>query len=54
MWVNRQLFHNSNLSSSHGSTEDLFNDSIDSCELDISEKVKSPHSTLIYFLIIDL
>lgn len=35
----RQLFHNSNLSSSQGSTEDLFNDSIDSCELDITEKV---------------
>ncbi|XP_067315582.1 rab11 family-interacting protein 4B isoform X1 [Pseudorasbora parva] len=35
----RQLLHNSNLSSSNGSTEDLFNDSIDSCELDITEKV---------------
>ncbi|XP_051997196.1 rab11 family-interacting protein 4B isoform X2 [Xyrauchen texanus] len=35
----RQLFHSSNLSSSNGSTEDLFNDSIDSCDLDITEKV---------------
>ncbi|OCT63202.1 hypothetical protein XELAEV_18044300mg [Xenopus laevis] len=35
----RQLFHNSNLSSSNGSTEDLFRDSIDSCENDITEKV---------------
>uniref|UniRef100_A0A803JMG0 EF-hand domain-containing protein n=2 Tax=Xenopus tropicalis TaxID=8364 RepID=A0A803JMG0_XENTR len=35
----RQLLHNSNLSSSNGSTEDLFRDSIDSCENDITEKV---------------
>lgn len=35
----RQLLHNSNLSSSNGSTEDLFRDSIDSCDIDISEKV---------------
>ncbi|KAI2663481.1 Rab11 family-interacting protein 4B [Labeo rohita] len=35
----RQLLHNSNLSSSNGSTEDLFHDSIDSCETDITEKV---------------
>ncbi|KAG8446053.1 hypothetical protein GDO86_013793 [Hymenochirus boettgeri] len=35
----RQLFHNSNLSSSNGSTEDLFRDSVDSCENDITEKV---------------
>ncbi|XP_026119024.1 rab11 family-interacting protein 4B isoform X1 [Carassius auratus] len=35
----RQLLHNSNLSSSNGSTEDLFSDSIDSCEIDITEKV---------------
>uniref|UniRef100_A0A8C1C8Q8 RAB11 family interacting protein 4 (class II) b n=1 Tax=Cyprinus carpio carpio TaxID=630221 RepID=A0A8C1C8Q8_CYPCA len=35
----RQLLHNSNLSSNNGSTEDLFNDSIDSCEIDITEKV---------------
>ncbi|KAM5126155.1 rab11 family-interacting protein 4-like, partial [Mantella aurantiaca] len=35
----RQLFHNSNLSSSNGSTEDLFRDSIDSCDNDITEKV---------------
>uniref|UniRef100_A0A8C9TZR9 RAB11 family interacting protein 4 (class II) b n=1 Tax=Scleropages formosus TaxID=113540 RepID=A0A8C9TZR9_SCLFO len=35
----RQLFHNSNLSSSNGSTEDLFRDSIDSCDADITEKV---------------
>uniref|UniRef100_A0A672M920 Rab11 family-interacting protein 4B n=1 Tax=Sinocyclocheilus grahami TaxID=75366 RepID=A0A672M920_SINGR len=34
-----QLLHNSNLSSSNGSTEDLFHDSIDSCEIDITEKV---------------
>uniref|UniRef100_A0A9J7Z6S3 RAB11 family interacting protein 4 (class II) b n=2 Tax=Cyprinus carpio TaxID=7962 RepID=A0A9J7Z6S3_CYPCA len=37
--TNRQLLHNSNLSSNNGSTEDLFNDSIDSCEIDITEKV---------------
>ncbi|KAG7281653.1 hypothetical protein CRUP_019165 [Coryphaenoides rupestris] len=36
---NRQLLHHSNLSSSHGSTEDLFRDSIDSCDVDINEKV---------------
>ncbi|XP_016370500.1 rab11 family-interacting protein 4B isoform X2 [Sinocyclocheilus rhinocerous] len=35
----RQLLHNSNLSSINGSTEDLFHDSIDSCEIDITEKV---------------
>ncbi|KAM9296445.1 rab11 family-interacting protein 4 isoform 2-T2 [Gastrophryne carolinensis] len=35
----RQLFHNSNLSSSNGSTEDLFRDSIDSCDNGITEKV---------------
>uniref|UniRef100_A0A8C2EBB6 RAB11 family interacting protein 4 (class II) b n=1 Tax=Cyprinus carpio TaxID=7962 RepID=A0A8C2EBB6_CYPCA len=35
----RQLLNNSNLSSNNGSTEDLFNDSIDSCEIDITEKV---------------
>ncbi|XP_061086681.1 rab11 family-interacting protein 4B isoform X2 [Conger conger] len=35
----RQLFHNSNISSSNGSTEDLFRDSIDSCDIDITEKV---------------
>ncbi|XP_037327439.2 rab11 family-interacting protein 4B isoform X3 [Pungitius pungitius] len=35
----RQLLHNSNLSSSNGSTEDLFRDSIDSCDIDIHEKV---------------
>ncbi|KAB5554142.1 hypothetical protein PHYPO_G00046800 [Pangasianodon hypophthalmus] len=35
----RQLFHHSNFSSSHGSTEDLFRDSIDSCDIDITEKV---------------
>ncbi|XP_067884045.1 rab11 family-interacting protein 4A [Heterodontus francisci] len=35
----RQLFHNSNISSSSGSTEDLFRDSIDSCDNDITEKV---------------
>ncbi|KAM7419051.1 hypothetical protein PAMA_016253 [Pampus argenteus] len=35
----RQLLHNSNLSSSNGSTEDLFRDSIDSCDIDINEKV---------------
>uniref|UniRef100_A0A8C4ZUH5 RAB11 family interacting protein 4 (class II) b n=1 Tax=Gadus morhua TaxID=8049 RepID=A0A8C4ZUH5_GADMO len=35
----RQLLQHSNLSSSHGSTEDLFRDSIDSCDLDINEKV---------------
>ncbi|XP_069511057.1 rab11 family-interacting protein 4 isoform X5 [Ambystoma mexicanum] len=37
----RQLFHNSNFSSSNGSTEDLFRDSIDSCENDITEKVSN-------------
>ncbi|KAL7404867.1 hypothetical protein ABVT39_020095 [Epinephelus coioides] len=37
----RQLLHNSNLSSSNGSTEDLFRDSIDSCDIDINEKVTS-------------
>uniref|UniRef100_A0A672QUF2 Rab11 family-interacting protein 4B-like n=1 Tax=Sinocyclocheilus grahami TaxID=75366 RepID=A0A672QUF2_SINGR len=37
--TNRQLLHNSNLSSINGSTEDLFHDSIDSCEIDITEKV---------------
>ncbi|CAM2101997.1 unnamed protein product [Caretta caretta] len=35
----RQLFHNSNFSSSNGSMEDLFRDSIDSCDNDITEKV---------------
>nr|XP_033818144.1 rab11 family-interacting protein 4 isoform X1 [Geotrypetes seraphini] len=35
----RQLFQNSNFSSSNGSTEDLFRDSIDSCDNDITEKV---------------
>ncbi|XP_027738194.1 rab11 family-interacting protein 4 isoform X2 [Empidonax traillii] len=35
----RQLFHNSNFSSSNGSTEDLFRDSIDSFDNDITEKV---------------
>ncbi|TRY56367.1 hypothetical protein DNTS_034966 [Danionella cerebrum] len=35
----RQLLQNSNLSSRNGSTEDLFSDSVDSCDLDISEKV---------------
>ncbi|XP_051989001.1 rab11 family-interacting protein 4A-like isoform X1 [Xyrauchen texanus] len=35
----RQLFHHSNFSSSQGSTEDLFIDSIDSCDVDITEKV---------------
>ncbi|XP_058531724.1 rab11 family-interacting protein 4 isoform X5 [Ochotona princeps] len=35
----RQLLHNSNFSSSNGSTEDLFRDSIDSCDNDITEKV---------------
>lgn len=39
MCLSRQLLHNSNLSSSNGSTEDLFRDSIDSCDIDISEKV---------------
>ncbi|KAJ3615252.1 hypothetical protein NHX12_018820 [Muraenolepis orangiensis] len=38
-YFGRQLLHHSNLSSSHGSTEDLFRDSIDSCDVDISEKV---------------
>ncbi|XP_035992728.1 rab11 family-interacting protein 4B isoform X1 [Fundulus heteroclitus] len=37
----RQLLHNSNLSSRNGSTEDLFRDSIDSCDVDINEKVSS-------------
>ncbi|XP_040892574.1 rab11 family-interacting protein 4B isoform X2 [Toxotes jaculatrix] len=37
----RQLLHNSNLSSSNGSTEDLFRDSIDSCDIDINDKVSS-------------
>ncbi|XP_056264810.1 rab11 family-interacting protein 4B isoform X2 [Pseudoliparis swirei] len=37
----RQLLHNSNLSSSNGSTEDLFRDSIDSCDININEKVSS-------------
>ncbi|XP_034387584.1 rab11 family-interacting protein 4B isoform X2 [Cyclopterus lumpus] len=37
----RQLLHNSNLSSSNGSTEDLSRDSIDSCDIDINEKVSS-------------
>uniref|UniRef100_H2LEQ5 RAB11 family interacting protein 4 (class II) b n=1 Tax=Oryzias latipes TaxID=8090 RepID=H2LEQ5_ORYLA len=40
-FLNRQLLHNSNLSSSNGSTEDLFRDSIDSCDVDINEKVSS-------------
>ncbi|XP_046531941.1 rab11 family-interacting protein 4 isoform X3 [Equus quagga] len=35
----RQLMHSSNFSSSNGSTEDLFRDSIDSCDNDITEKV---------------
>lgn len=35
----RQLMNTSNLSSSNGSTEDLFRDSIDSCDNDITEKV---------------
>ncbi|XP_036408650.1 rab11 family-interacting protein 4A-like isoform X4 [Megalops cyprinoides] len=35
----RQLFHHSNFSSCNGSTEDLFRDSIDSCDVDITEKV---------------
>uniref|UniRef100_A0A6Q2YD46 FIP-RBD domain-containing protein n=1 Tax=Esox lucius TaxID=8010 RepID=A0A6Q2YD46_ESOLU len=35
----RQLLHTSNFSSSNGSTEDLFRDSIDSCDVDITEKV---------------
>ncbi|MGH0148782.1 UNVERIFIED_CONTAM: hypothetical protein FKN15_014341 [Acipenser sinensis] len=39
--TDKQLFHNSNFSSSNGSTEDLFRDSIDSCENDITEKVSS-------------
>uniref|UniRef100_A0A8C9SVT6 RAB11 family interacting protein 4 (class II) b n=1 Tax=Scleropages formosus TaxID=113540 RepID=A0A8C9SVT6_SCLFO len=39
LFLSRQLFHNSNLSSSNGSTEDLFRDSIDSCDADITEKV---------------
>ncbi|XP_062401159.1 rab11 family-interacting protein 4B isoform X1 [Sardina pilchardus] len=37
--IGRQLLHNSNISSSNGSTEDLFRDSIDSCDIDITEKV---------------
>ncbi|KAK1798127.1 hypothetical protein P4O66_000622 [Electrophorus voltai] len=37
--THRQLLQHSNLSSSNGSTEDLFRDSIDSCDTDISEKV---------------
>uniref|UniRef100_A0AAZ3S9W0 Rab11 family-interacting protein 4A n=1 Tax=Oncorhynchus tshawytscha TaxID=74940 RepID=A0AAZ3S9W0_ONCTS len=37
--ANRQLLHTSNFSSSNGSTEDLFRDSIDSCDIDITEKV---------------
>uniref|UniRef100_A0AAY4AH17 FIP-RBD domain-containing protein n=1 Tax=Denticeps clupeoides TaxID=299321 RepID=A0AAY4AH17_9TELE len=37
----RQLLHHSNISSSNGSTEDLFRDSIDSCDVDITEKVHS-------------
>ncbi|XP_036125339.1 rab11 family-interacting protein 4 [Molossus molossus] len=35
----RQLLHSSNFSSSNGSTEDLFRDSVDSCDNDITEKV---------------
>ncbi|KAL6032576.1 hypothetical protein STEG23_036065 [Scotinomys teguina] len=35
----RQLMYSSNFSSSNGSTEDLFRDSIDSCDNDITEKV---------------
>ncbi|XP_071245250.1 rab11 family-interacting protein 4A-like isoform X2 [Salvelinus alpinus] len=35
----RQLLHTSNFSSSNGSTEDLFRDSIDSCDIDLTEKV---------------
>ncbi|XP_044129007.1 rab11 family-interacting protein 4 [Bufo gargarizans] len=35
----RQLMNTSNLSSSNGSTEDLFRDSIDSCDNDITDKV---------------
>ncbi|XP_013860362.1 rab11 family-interacting protein 4B isoform X2 [Austrofundulus limnaeus] len=35
----RQLLHHSNLSSRNGSTEDLFRDSIDSCDTDLNEKV---------------
>uniref|UniRef100_A0A8C7HE28 RAB11 family interacting protein 4 (class II) b n=1 Tax=Oncorhynchus kisutch TaxID=8019 RepID=A0A8C7HE28_ONCKI len=35
----RSLLHTSNFSSSNGSTEDLFRDSIDSCDIDITEKV---------------
>ncbi|KAL2087127.1 hypothetical protein ACEWY4_018186 [Coilia grayii] len=35
----RQLLQHSNISSSNGSTEDLFRDSIDSCDIDITEKV---------------
>ncbi|NP_001122297.1 rab11 family-interacting protein 4B isoform X1 [Danio rerio] len=35
----RKLLHNSNISSSNGSTEDLFHDSTDSSDLDITEKV---------------
>ncbi|KAL4657905.1 rab11 family-interacting protein 4A-like [Arapaima gigas] len=35
----RQLFHSSNFSSGNGSTDDLFCDSVDSCDIDITEKV---------------
>ncbi|XP_023666539.2 rab11 family-interacting protein 4A-like isoform X1 [Paramormyrops kingsleyae] len=35
----RQLFHSSNFSSGNGSTDDLFHDSVDSCDVDITEKV---------------
>uniref|UniRef100_A0A8C9VXC6 RAB11 family interacting protein 4 (class II) a n=1 Tax=Scleropages formosus TaxID=113540 RepID=A0A8C9VXC6_SCLFO len=35
----RQLFHSSNFSSGNGSTDDLFCDSVDSCDVDITEKV---------------
>uniref|UniRef100_A0A8C6TDQ0 RAB11 family interacting protein 4 (class II) b n=1 Tax=Neogobius melanostomus TaxID=47308 RepID=A0A8C6TDQ0_9GOBI len=38
-FIDQQLLHNSNLSSRNGSTEDLFRDSIDSCDIDINEKV---------------
>lgn len=40
LYSHRQLMHNSNFSSSNGSTEDLFRDSIDSCDNDITEKVR--------------
>lgn len=46
-FLNRQLLHNSNLSSSNGSTEDLFRDSIDSCDVDINEKVEK-HSHFLH------